>query len=98
MEGIKGLKAYKSTGTSKKVDSAKTIIDAINQKSIEIDAIGFTGKTNGNFVTWACDAVNRANQSLGGKWEGTQEYFDWDGHKLNNTEILKYHLLQIDGK
>jgi hypothetical protein len=91
MQGIRKLKAYKNTPGKKKIDSAKKIIDTLNSKKIEIDAIGFAGKSNGQFVTWACDTINRSRKMLGAEWElkeNSPENLLWKNHKFHISTAL----------
>ena len=77
MKGIPKLKGYKYTKRKLKISSAQKIIDYLENKKIEIDAIGFASRTNGQFVHWACDTINRSRELIGAEWEiqnGNPEY------------------------
>lgn len=91
MSGIRKLKAYKNTGGKKKIESAKKIIDTLQARKIEVDAIGFAGKTNGQFVKWSCETINRSRKFMGAVWEvieNSPENLIWNGHKFHRSTTL----------
>lgn len=91
MTGVPKLKSYKSTGGKKKVESAKRIIETLTSGKIELDAIGFTGKSNGQFIQWACDTINQARPIIGGEWQivnGVPEKYLWNGHSFHRSTAL----------
>lgn len=91
MDGIPKLKGYKNTKKAKKIESAQKIVKYFNSKKIEVDAIGIVSKTNGQFVHWACDSINRARTMLNASWEvegTTPTYLNWNGSKIPRTTIL----------
>ena len=91
MEGVKKLKGYKKTKRKLKLDSAQRIIDTLSSKSYEVDAIGFGGKTNGQFVKWACDTINSSRARLGAEWDlkdGIPTHFIWNKKRIDRATVL----------
>ena len=84
MDGVPDLRAYKKTRPKRrKLRAADKIIEGITQKSIEVDVIGVVGKTNGQFIHWSIDTINRIRESIGAEWEvidKTPTSLKWNGY------------------
>jgi hypothetical protein len=92
MNGVQELRPYKNTrGKDKKIKAARSIIDALETKEIEVDCIGIVGMTNGQFVNWACEGINRALKALGLVWDikdSAPKKLKWNGFSFHLTEAL----------
>ncbi len=91
MGGVKNLKAYKRTKRLLKVDSAERIVEALNNKEHEVDAIGFGSRTNGQFIHWACDNINRSRERIGAEWKihnGEPTHLIYKGEKIDRSTAL----------
>ncbi|NNE89437.1 MAG: hypothetical protein HKN27_15320 [Silicimonas sp.] len=92
MEGIAGLKQFKKTRTIKrKLKAANRIVEALSDGSLALDGIAVTGKMNGHFAHWACDAVDRNRNELEGEWQledGKPTHLLWNGHSYPRDTAL----------
>ncbi len=91
MNGVAGLRPYKNVRRSKKSDVARSIVAALTSRIIEVDCIGVIGMTNGQYVNWACEGINRAPKSLGMTWSlknSAPHRLQWNGHKFHLFEAL----------
>ncbi len=91
MEGIPKLKGYKNTKSTKKIDSAKKIISHLNRNELIVDAIGIVSRTDGQFIHWACDSINRARDMLKAKWEVEDKvptYLIWQGKRIPRSTVM----------
>ena len=91
MEGVKKLKGYKRTKRKLKLDSAQRIIDTLNTKSYEVDAIGFGSRTDLQFVQWACDTINSSRARIGAEWDvlgNIPTHFRWNNERIDRATVL----------
>ncbi len=91
MSGISKLKGYKNTGKEYKTESAQRIIDALSNKDYKVDAIGLASRTDGQFVQWACETINRLRERLKAEWEvidNVPTHLKWKGNRLDRATVL----------
>ncbi|NQZ53843.1 MAG: hypothetical protein HRT93_06275 [Piscirickettsiaceae bacterium] len=91
MSGVKKLKGYKDTKRKLKIDSAKRIIEHFNTTDDEVDAIGYASRTNGQFILWACDVINKSRKRINAEWEVVDNiptHLLWNGKRIDRSTVL----------
>jgi hypothetical protein len=91
-EGVPGLNKYGKVRTRKrKLRAARKLLDHLYREVVELDVVAAAGMSNGVYVRWACDAINRIRSKIGAEWtvEGsTPTSLLWNGNVYPRSNVL----------
>lgn len=90
--GMPKLASYKKTrGKNRKLKRAAQLIDYLDAEKIELDVIAVSGISNGSYVQWACDSINRVRPKIGAEWvleNGSPVALSWNNNIYPRSNVL----------
>lgn len=88
MVGVKKLKGYKDTKRKLKIESVERIIEHFSNTDSEVDAIGYASRTDGQFIHWACEIINKSRIRINANWEvidNIPTHLSWNGKRIDRS-------------